>query len=215
MSTGAPWACSGDRYWAVPTTIDVPVRPDVVSVAARAMPKSITLMPPLAVTMMFAGLMSRCTMPDAWLCASAWSTTLVISRARRTGSGPESCRMLRRVVPSTSSITMKGTRTPVPGSVSSPLSKTAAMPGMIEDRDRVRLAAEPLVERGVRSQLGPQPLDRDLPVQTEVETATNLGHPPATKRLAQLVAVPEYGLILDGSDLSSQSPADSPARLTL
>ena len=66
----------------------------------------------------------------------------------------------------------------------------------------MRLAPEPLLERRVRRQLGPQSLDRDLPVQTEVETATDLGHPPATKQLAQLVAIPEYGLLLDGSDLS-------------
>jgi hypothetical protein len=33
-------------------------------------------------------------------------------------------------------------------------------------------------------------------------TTSHLGHPTATEQVAQLIAVPEYGLLLDGSDLS-------------
>ena len=62
-STRSPLACSGDRYCAVPMTWAVCVMVAWVSLIARAMPKSITLMSPFMVTMTFPGLMSRCTMP--------------------------------------------------------------------------------------------------------------------------------------------------------
>ena len=66
-STACPWACSGERYWAVPTTDWVCVIVALASARARAMPKSITLMVPSAPIMTLAGLMSRCTMPLRWL----------------------------------------------------------------------------------------------------------------------------------------------------
>ena len=66
-STTSPRACSGERYCAVPMTVwaDVMVLP--VSLMARAMPKSMTLTSPVRVSITFAGLMSRWTMP--WRCA--------------------------------------------------------------------------------------------------------------------------------------------------
>src|SRR4051794_23870879 len=66
-STVSPRACSGDRYCAVPTTAAVWVTADDVSAIARAMPKSITFTSPDGVSITFAGLMSRCTMPARWL----------------------------------------------------------------------------------------------------------------------------------------------------
>ena len=66
-STVSPRACSGDRYWAVPITAAVWVMVADVSATARAMPKSITLTWPFGVSITFAGLMSRCTMPALWL----------------------------------------------------------------------------------------------------------------------------------------------------
>ena len=66
-STRSPRACSGDRYWAVPITWAVWVMVAAESAIARAMPKSMTLTSPLLVSMTFAGLMSRCTMPPRWL----------------------------------------------------------------------------------------------------------------------------------------------------
>ena len=66
-STRSPRACSGDRYCAVPITCAVWVIVAWLSLMARAMPKSITLMSPLRVTITLPGLMSRCTMPDWWL----------------------------------------------------------------------------------------------------------------------------------------------------
>ena len=43
----------------------------------RAMPKSITLMVLSASSMMFCGLMSRCTMPFSWACCSAARTCVM------------------------------------------------------------------------------------------------------------------------------------------
>ena len=63
VPTSPPMACSGERYWAVPTTVCVCVMVAEVSARARAMPKSITFTSPEPVTMMLAGLMSRCTIP--------------------------------------------------------------------------------------------------------------------------------------------------------
>ena len=63
----SPRACSGDRYCAVPTTAAVWVIVDEASATARAMPKSITFTSPDGVSMTFAGLMSRWTMPARWL----------------------------------------------------------------------------------------------------------------------------------------------------
>ena len=65
-STTSPRACSGDRYWAVPMTADVEVTVWPSEARARAMPKSMTLTSPAGVSITFAGLMSRCTMPCRW-----------------------------------------------------------------------------------------------------------------------------------------------------
>ena len=62
-STRSPRACSGDRYCAVPITWAVCVIVAWASLIARAMPKSMTLMSPLRVTITLPGLMSRCTIP--------------------------------------------------------------------------------------------------------------------------------------------------------
>ncbi len=51
----------------MPTTDWVWVIVAAASAMARAMPKSITLMAPVLVTMTLAGLMSRWTMPMRWL----------------------------------------------------------------------------------------------------------------------------------------------------
>jgi hypothetical protein len=51
----------------VPITWAVRVIVTWLPVSERAMPKSITLTSPVLVSMMFAGLMSRCTMPLRWL----------------------------------------------------------------------------------------------------------------------------------------------------
>ncbi len=100
----------------------VPVSPEVVSVTARAMPKSITLIAPLGVIMMLDGLISRWTIPAAWLCSSASSTTPTTSSARSGANGPSPSRTSRRVAPSTSSITRYGTASPLVGSTRSPVS---------------------------------------------------------------------------------------------
>ena len=61
--TGRPWACSGDRYWAVPRTEPVWV---ISEAPARAIPKSLTLARPSASTSTFCGLRSRWTIPREW-----------------------------------------------------------------------------------------------------------------------------------------------------
>ncbi len=76
------------------------------SLIARAMPKSITFTAPALVSMMLAGLTSRCTIP--WRCekSSAAHTSAMISIARRAGSAPSLRRMSRSVCPLTYSMTM-------------------------------------------------------------------------------------------------------------
>ncbi len=75
---------------------------------ARAMPKSITLTWPLRVSMTFAGLMSRWTMPLRWAYSRPWRMPMVISMARSGSSLRPLWRSSRSVEPSTYSITMYG-----------------------------------------------------------------------------------------------------------
>ena len=58
--TGAPFACSGDRYCAVPMIDPVSV---IWLVPERAMPKSVTFSRPSGATTTLCGLMSRWTIP--------------------------------------------------------------------------------------------------------------------------------------------------------
>jgi len=93
----------------VPSTVPAIVAPTApFDSRSRAMPKSSTFTWPVAVTKMFAGLMSRWTMPAAWHSASRSST------GSKSASFCSSVMSLRRswtctssVVPSSSSITRK------------------------------------------------------------------------------------------------------------
>src|ERR671937_695829 len=58
--TACPWACSGDRYWAVPMIEPVCVMSEA---PARAMPKSVTFARPSPSTMTLCGLRSRWMIP--------------------------------------------------------------------------------------------------------------------------------------------------------
>ena len=63
-STGAPVACSGETYMAVPITMPVSVRCEAWAArTAVAIPKSVIFVVPPAATSRLPGLMSRCTMP--------------------------------------------------------------------------------------------------------------------------------------------------------
>jgi hypothetical protein len=105
-STASPRACSGDRYWAVPTTAWVWVIVAEESATARAMPKSMTLtMSEFSQYITFAGLMSRCTIPALWLYSSADRTPSVYSTAWSMVMSLALIRS-RRVLPATNSMTM-------------------------------------------------------------------------------------------------------------
>jgi hypothetical protein len=120
-STVPPVACSGDMYPAVPVTtpgcVSTPEPLAVVSVSpvssasadtSFARPKSSTFTTPSRVTITFAGLTSRWTMPLAWAAASASA----IGIARRNASFSFiPCFGMRpsSVWPGTYSITMKST----------------------------------------------------------------------------------------------------------
>ena len=58
--TGAPLACSGERYCAVPMIEPVSV---ICDVPDRAIPKSVTFSRPSGATTTLCGLMSRWTIP--------------------------------------------------------------------------------------------------------------------------------------------------------
>ena len=90
----------------MPTTACVWVTVAEESSMARAMPKSMTFTAPVEVSMMFPGLMSRCTMPARWEYSRASSTPVVISTASGIGTASPSPRSSRTVCPSTYSITM-------------------------------------------------------------------------------------------------------------
>ena len=130
-STRSPRACSGDRYWAVPITCAVCVIVAWASLIARAMPKSMTLTSPFLVTITFPGLMSRWTIPAWWLYSRARRTPETISRMRSGSSRWPSFSSSLTVLPSTYSITMNGTGTPV--DMSSPVSYTATIDGLFND----------------------------------------------------------------------------------
>ena len=105
-STDSPRACSGERYWAVPTTVWVWVTVEAESSMARAMPKSMTFTAPVEVSMMFPGLMSRWTIPTRWEYSRASRTPETISAASAIGTASPSLRSSRTVCPSTYSMTM-------------------------------------------------------------------------------------------------------------
>ena len=79
---------------------------------ARAMPKSMTLTWPVRVSMTFAGLMSRWTMPLRWEYSRAWRMPMVISSVRSGSSFLPECSSSLSVEPSTYSMTMYGIETP-------------------------------------------------------------------------------------------------------
>ncbi len=85
--TAWPWACSGDRYCAVPMIEPVWVMSDA---PARAMPKSVTLARPSASTITLWGLRSRWMIPRRWAKRAARRTWMVRSMAR-SGSSGASC----------------------------------------------------------------------------------------------------------------------------
>jgi hypothetical protein len=58
-----PWACSGERYWAVPITEPVAVMSEL---SPRAIPKSATRARPSASIRTFCGFRSRWTIPLRW-----------------------------------------------------------------------------------------------------------------------------------------------------
>ncbi len=128
-STPRPRACSGERYWGVPTTMPVWVIEVTPDCMARAMPKSMTLTMPRLLIITLPGLMSRCTRPTSWLTSSAASTSAVILSAFSVGIAPY-CRTSassteRSGWPSTYSMTMYGIVEP--SHSSSPVSKTETM----------------------------------------------------------------------------------------
>ena len=106
VSTISPRACSGERYWAVPTTACCWVTVAAESSMARAIPKSMTFTMPVEVSIMFPGLMSRWTIPARWEYSNASRTPVTISTASEMGTASPSPRSSRTVCPSTYSMTM-------------------------------------------------------------------------------------------------------------
>ncbi len=103
-STPSPFACSGEKYVAVPRTDSVRVSESAA--CARAIPKSMTFTSPVGVIITFAGLMSRCTSPARCANDKPAATPSAISAARSGSSGPSSRMMSERLRPCTYSMTM-------------------------------------------------------------------------------------------------------------
>src|SRR5947208_1999909 len=85
--TAWPWACSGDRYCAVPMIEPVSVMSDA---PARAIPKSVTFARPSSSMITLCGLMSRWITPRRWAKRAAlricWSMTVSGAMSRISGS---------------------------------------------------------------------------------------------------------------------------------
>ena len=103
----------------MPITSPVRVRP--AESTARAMPKSVSFATPVGVTMMLAGLTSRCTTPAEWAAPRARAACVIRSATSSGGSAPRSRIICATVRPGTYSITSQA-----PSSFS-PKSWTAAM----------------------------------------------------------------------------------------
>ena len=82
--TAWPWACSGDRYCAVPMIEPVSVMSEA---PARAIPKSVTFTCPESSTITLCGFRSRWITPWRWANLAALRIWIVISIARIGSSG--------------------------------------------------------------------------------------------------------------------------------
>ena len=82
-----PWACSGDRYWAVPMIEPVSVMSDA---PARAIPKSVTFAWSESSTITLWGLRSRWMIPRRWANRAARRIWIAMSIARIGSSGASS-----------------------------------------------------------------------------------------------------------------------------
>ena len=102
--TGAPVACSGETYMAVPITMPVSVRWDACARTAVAMPKSVILVAPPAAISRLPGLMSRWMMPAWWAASSARAAWLTMSRVA-SGESLARARIAESGSPRTSSMT--------------------------------------------------------------------------------------------------------------
>ncbi len=98
-----PWACSGDRYWAVPMIEPVSVMSEA---PARAIPKSVTFASPASSTITLCGLRSRWTIPRRWAKRAALRIWIAMSIARTGSSGASSVMIAFSVRPGRYSIAM-------------------------------------------------------------------------------------------------------------
>ena len=101
--TASPWACSGDRYCAVPMIEPVSVMSDA---PARAMPKSVTLARPSSSMITLCGLMSRWITPRRCANRAALRICSAMSIAATGASGPLSVMTCLSERPSRYSIAM-------------------------------------------------------------------------------------------------------------
>lgn len=120
-SNFSPRTCSGDMYATVPSAVPGLVRFASASIVSPPMltaslvsagisfarPKSSTFAWPRSVMKIFAGLMSRCTMPPVCAASSASATSIPVSSSISKPSGPLVMRCFN-VAPRSSSIAMNG-----------------------------------------------------------------------------------------------------------
>ena len=116
-----PMICSGAMKPAEPTVMPVLVM--LVVSSAWAMPKSMTLGPP-AVSSTFEGLRSRCTIPAAWIAASASASPVARPYSIAGSSGPFASTYSDSEGPSAYSVTRNG----FGASVSASMTRTVHMP---------------------------------------------------------------------------------------
>ena len=189
VSAWPPRSCSGAMYPGVPTGAAGSVSGPNVAASSRgpagpsttlASPKSITLTCPCSVSMMFAGLRSRCTSRCACAVSSASAISPAISMARCAETAPRASDACS-VSPETCSMTM-----PVPVDLRDLVN--LADVGVVERRRRARLAVQPLARGGVGLQRLGDELDGDLAAELGVVGQKHLTHAALAQAGEEVVA---------------------------
>ena len=183
----APWACSGEKYVAVPITEPTWVRLfSLGAFIARAMPKSATFTWPLAPIRMLAGLMSRCTTP------------LRVSVAERGRDLVGDLGGLHRVDVSVGAQDV-GQRAALHVLHRHEVGVRVLAPvvhgddvGVGQVGGGLGLATEALDEVRIGRELGEQHLDGHQAVEQQVARQEDVGHAAASDALLNFVAVVEY-----------------------
>ena len=171
---------------------------------ARAMPKSMTLTWPVRVSMTFAGLMSRWTMPLRCEYSSAWRMPM---RHLQGALGQQLAAGVQQLAEGGAVHVLHHDvrdRDPVDVVLAGVVDGDDR--GVVERGGRLGLAAEPGLEGRVAGEVGAQRLHRDGAAEPGVMGEVDLGHATAAEHRAQLVPAAEATRLFHSSPALSVRP---------